>query len=192
MHPGVLPPIYCQSLFTAESHCMLQLMTCTAHTEHAQHCPAAPGSKVSRLRWTALLCLQVPNPDVTQKKRLEAGKKGAMISPTATKDLQRPLTGATLCALMSATGAAAAVPFVPPFVDATASKLTTFPYEQVWSVSPQRCEAQPSLMNSVNSHAAISQHSAVETGCSPVHSPASLPLSPRAALPRCPKAPSHM
>ncbi len=53
-----------------------------------------------------------------------------MMSPTATKDLQRPLKGAALCACFGTTGAAAAIPFVPPFVDATASKLTTFPCKQ--------------------------------------------------------------
>ena len=68
-----------------------------------------------------------------------------MMSPTATKDLQRPLTGATLCALMGATGAAAAIPFIPPFVDATASRLTTFPYEHGQSLPPHAHILQPSL-----------------------------------------------
>ncbi len=47
------------------------------------------------------------------------------MSPTARNDLQRPLKGAARCACFGTAGAtAAAVPFTPPFVAATASKLT--------------------------------------------------------------------
>ena len=63
-------------------------------------------------------------PGHTQKKRLDAGMNGAMMSPQATKDLQRPVMGA---ARAGAIATAAATPPLLPLVEATLPSTTELP-----------------------------------------------------------------
>ena len=63
-------------------------------------------------------------PGHTQKKRLDAGMNGAMMSPQATNDRQRPVVGA---ARAGAKATAAAAPSLPPLVDATLPRTTVLP-----------------------------------------------------------------
>ena len=49
-----------------------------------------------------------------------------MMSPTATKERQRALTGAGRCDTFGTAGAPMAIPFDPPLVFAAPAKLTTF------------------------------------------------------------------
>ena len=63
-------------------------------------------------------------PGHTQKKRLDAGMNGAMMSPQATKDRHRPVVGA---ARAGAKATAAAAPSLPPLVDVTLPSTTVLP-----------------------------------------------------------------
>ena len=49
-----------------------------------------------------------------------------MMSPTATKERQRPLTGAGRCDTFGTAGGPMAIPFAPPLVSAAPAKLTAF------------------------------------------------------------------